>query len=233
MTTNHSAPAPDVEAPLEVRRARAPRARSQRQLEENARNRAEIVHAAVRVFAENGYATTTLDAIAKLVGLTRPGVLYHFSSKDALFEAVIADQENWARQRFIGDDGAKAGDALRTLHSLVPFIGRDDDSRVRLQMVQMLQGEAMSGHPAAQAFATRRLANVRRQIRSRLERAVEVGELRDGLDLEALATLVSATINGLQAQWLLDDRVDTAAAFEQLLQLVSAPATRQTRTADS
>nr|WP_276610586.1 TetR/AcrR family transcriptional regulator [Kineococcus siccus] len=193
-------------------------------MEENARNRAEIVQAALRVFAEKGFAGTTLETIAKLVGLTRPGVLHHFPSKDALFEAVIADQEEWARRRYLGDDAPVADDPLATLRSLVPFIGRDDDSRVRLQMVQMLQGEAVSGHPAAQRFARQRLSNVRRQVRARLHQAAEAGELRRDLDLDALATLVSSAINGLQAQWLLDDQVDTAAAFETLVTTLSATA---------
>ena len=216
--SNGTAAHDDSESPR-ARRTRAPRARSPRQLADSARNRAEIVDAAVQVFGERGYAATTLDAVAQRVGLTRPGVLHHFLSKDALFAAVITAQEQWARDRFrqqpLPSDGGSS--SLRDLHH---FVGRDADTRVRLQLVQFLQTEAVSGHPAARAFAEERLRRIRQQITAQLEHARAAGELRPGVDIAATTTLLTAAVNGLQAQLLLDQSIDTAAAIEQLLCLV-------------
>ena len=45
---------------------------------------------ALTEFAHAGYAGTSLQRIAELAGLSKSSVLYHFASKEALLEAVIA-----------------------------------------------------------------------------------------------------------------------------------------------
>ncbi len=51
--------------------------------------REEIVAAAVRLFAEHGYARTTTDAVARAVGISQPYVVRLFGGKRALFVAVV------------------------------------------------------------------------------------------------------------------------------------------------
>lgn len=53
------------------------------------RTRSLIVDAAERVFAEKGYAATTMRAIAAHAGVARATPGYFFGSKDALYEAVL------------------------------------------------------------------------------------------------------------------------------------------------
>ena len=48
------------------------------------RSRDEIVEAAQRVLLQNGIAGTTLEAVAREVGLTKAAIYYYFRSKDAL-----------------------------------------------------------------------------------------------------------------------------------------------------
>ncbi|GGM94870.1 TetR family transcriptional regulator [Lentzea pudingi] len=191
--------------------ARRPRRRSQRQIEESATIKAEIVTAASEVFAENGYALTTLDAVAKRVGLGRTGLLHHFPSKEALFLAVLDREREWAQERAGGETGTTG---LDTIRELGVFLGRDAAARTPLQLVHVLEGEAIAGNEAAARYVAERLVKVRDEIRRRLEHETPAE------DLETVVTLVAATINGLQKIWLLEPDAPTIPAFELLMDLL-------------
>ena len=64
---------------------RAPRRRLSR-----AERERQILDAAVRVFSERGFQQASMDAVAKLVGVTKPVLYSHFGSKDGLLLACIA-----------------------------------------------------------------------------------------------------------------------------------------------
>ncbi|OKH84380.1 hypothetical protein EB73_29925 [Mycobacterium sp. SWH-M3] len=58
---------------------------------DSAGTRANIVRAGREVVNERGYAATTFQAIAKRTGLSRPTLNYYFPSREALFEALVAE----------------------------------------------------------------------------------------------------------------------------------------------
>lgn len=76
------------------------------------RNRRQILSAAERVFARRGYGGARLDEIAAEAGLPKANLLYYFKSKEALYEAVIADiLEVWLGalgEITVNDDPAEA-----------------------------------------------------------------------------------------------------------------------------
>ncbi|WP_257836826.1 TetR/AcrR family transcriptional regulator [Phenylobacterium sp. J426] len=95
------------------------------------RTRARILDAAMRLFAEIGYAAATNAVIADAAGLTRGAMLYHFATREELVEAAIAHIE-LSRARLLeqaaaspppGVDAAEhAIDSYWTLLHETPFI---------------------------------------------------------------------------------------------------------------
>ena len=52
-------------------------------------NRSRILGAAAVLFAERGYASTTLRAIANEVGMTPPALYWYFTSKQAILHGLL------------------------------------------------------------------------------------------------------------------------------------------------
>ena len=57
------------------------------------RRRPEVLDAALELFLESGYEGTSMDAIARAAGVTKPVVYACFSGKDELFRSLLAREE--------------------------------------------------------------------------------------------------------------------------------------------
>jgi AcrR family transcriptional regulator len=64
-----------------------------------AQTRAAVVSAAITRFAADGYAATTIDAIADEARVAKGGVYHHFASKAELFEAAFMAMETRLLER--------------------------------------------------------------------------------------------------------------------------------------
>jgi AcrR family transcriptional regulator len=102
-------PAPPAKSPAKARAADTPK---------SLRTRARILDAVMRLLAEVGYAETTNARIATETDLTRGALLYHFPTREALLDAVIAHVQA-ARARLLQEavDAAPHG-ADRTDHAI-------------------------------------------------------------------------------------------------------------------
>jgi len=98
------------------------------------RSREEILEAARRVLLLNGIAGTTLDAVAREVGVSKTALYYYFPSKDALFfELVFGNLQMQAQS--VHDAVEKAADGADALAAIVresvkAFAPRLDDFRL-------------------------------------------------------------------------------------------------------
>jgi AcrR family transcriptional regulator len=79
--------------------------------------RARILAAAAREFGAHGFAAATVDRIARAAGVNKAMIYYHFSSKRALYTAIVRDHftpivERLAAIRAEGDPPARQLDRL-------------------------------------------------------------------------------------------------------------------------
>ena len=59
-----------------------------------------ILDAAEATFGRDGFPTARLSDIAEVAGIRRPSLLYHFKTKEALYEAVVHRLFDQLRARF-------------------------------------------------------------------------------------------------------------------------------------
>jgi AcrR family transcriptional regulator len=194
------------------KRRRAPYANGQR-------TRSALVAAAFDVFAERGYQRLSLRQIADEIGTSHTALLHHFGSKDALLNAVLDQRE----QR----EGPGRGELIRDrgLLDAVPEIMRRNARQPGvIQLDSILRAEAMQPDHAAHDFVAQREMDFVGSVRAELQREQEAGRLRDGLDLDVIARLITSLIEGVQLAWLADNSVDMATHLEAFLDLLRKPA---------
>ncbi|MBU4335876.1 MAG: TetR/AcrR family transcriptional regulator [Actinobacteria bacterium] len=89
--------------------------------------RAEIQHAALSRFIDQGYDKTSLREIAEDLGITKAAVYYHFHSKDEILESLM-------------------GEAITRLDELVSWVHQQPPTReVRLELITRLSAAANDG----------------------------------------------------------------------------------------
>jgi AcrR family transcriptional regulator len=110
------------------------------------KNRAALIAAARKAFAEKGYAAASMDDLTATAGLTR-GALYHnFGDKRGLLAAVVSqiDTEMATRAKEIGAREATGWDAL--LAEAEAYIEMALNPEVR--RIVLLDGPAFLGDPS-------------------------------------------------------------------------------------
>ena len=181
--------------------------------------RAEIVAAALEVFAERGYRGGSLAAVGERVGLTQQGVLHYFPSKDALLTDVLRLRDALDGQDPAGSGTDHAGpDHPESDHAgpgglagVEALVARNMGRPGLVQCFTVLAAESVTDqHPAHDFFAARYRA-LRPQLAALLR--AELGDPGpSGLTADQASALLIAVMDGLQQQWLLDPgQVDMAA----------------------
>lgn len=166
---------------------------------------ASLVQAAVRLAAERSPAEVTTADLAQAVGITQGAVFRHFSSKEAVWLAVL----DWASEHLLGQLHAAAAGAAHPLAALqavfrahVAFVIRHPG--VPRLIFQELQHAADTPLKARVCTLMQRY---RALVMGLLEQAREQGQLQPQADLEAATVLFIGSVQGLVMQALVSGQV--------------------------
>lgn len=182
-------------------------------------SKAAILAAARELFAKRGYRGTSLAAIAEAAGLSQPGLLHHFRSKNAVLLAVLASRDSADSSM-----SSPRPDAPGTgfIEGLAALVAHNESDRQIVALFSMLLGEAVAADHPAHEYFVRRYDEVRACFTQKLREAQEEHALAPGIEPEALANVLIAVLDGLQFQWLLDESVDMSASYAALRELIRA-----------
>lgn len=154
----------------------------------------ELVTAARRLFAEKGFAATSIEEIVRAAGVTRGALYHHFKRKEDVFEAVLQREQEvltrrvWeaAKKRMSPFSQLKAGCEAFLEATLDPYI----------QQICMVDAPAVLGPSRTMGHASSHSVGM---IAVALEQAMEQGELRSRPAMPLAQLLFGALCQGAMA----------------------------------
>lgn len=137
--------------PAMTTRRRPPPLRRAVSDEDKERRRAELMAAGRRVFAEHGFQAATMADVARAAGVSYGVVYWYFDSKDELFHALMAAEEDALRGRIeAAVAAAPAGDLRGGMRAAVAatfaFFADDREAATLLFRDASLLGAAFEKH---------------------------------------------------------------------------------------
>lgn len=164
-----------------------------------ASRRDQILDAAMDVFVHGGYGTSSLRSIAAAAGVTHPGVLYHFRSKEHLLAAVLERHEQQERLDFL--EGPLPTTVEGFADRLATSIQREHGEPELIRLRCELAASGAVGEVAA-SFSSRRVERLVGELTEQVE------ALAPDVDAGAAAAIILATYDGLLMQGLANPSMD-------------------------
>ncbi|ROQ66430.1 TetR family transcriptional regulator [Streptomyces sp. 840.1] len=174
--------------------------------------RSEILHAALEIFAAEGYRGTSLRKVAARCNLSLPGLMHYFDSKEDLLTQVLRVRDETARERQRERAGPEA-------YREIIREGASTPGLVEL-FVSMSAAASDPEHPAHAHFAAR-YPTLRERVAEYLQQRMDEGEMRTDIPPERLAVLLIAVADGIQLQWLIDRSTSMEQPIDDVMALLA------------
>ncbi|MCW3010478.1 MAG: transcriptional regulator, tetR family protein [Solirubrobacterales bacterium] len=156
--------------------------------------RARLIDVAITRFAADGL-ETSFDLVAADAGVSKGALYHHFASKQGLVDAVYREAIQRHAARVVAASSTGTG-RERLLGLVSSSIELYSSSTPFYQLLSRLH-DAGSRSPSLAAISERSQRNQLDYFTAAVERGQRDGSIRTGLDPEALALLVRASVLGL------------------------------------
>ena len=162
--------------------------------------RTAILDETIRIIGEQGYRAFSINTLAKRCGLSTPGLLHHFGSKEGVLVALLEERDRRDKEALAGQLGKWRGEALtrdQILQVLHAIVAHNAGQPQMMRLFTVLRAEALSSDHPAQSYFLEREKRVQAMLRDIV--APVAG------DAAATAMQVQAMMHGMEAQWLRSD----------------------------
>ena len=162
-----------------------------------------ILDAAARLFSSRGYGQTSVDAVIAEAGLSKGAFYHHFASKEALFQALLADRQRRCAEQMQSAvaPATSRREAIERLVSASLDQGSTDPDWVRIYFEFCIQA---TRDGSARSVVAASLSECREIVAGMLKPAQKAGAILPDLDIEAAAVLLLGLFDGIFLQQLID-----------------------------
>ena len=184
--------------------------------------RKQILEVTARRFAQHGYHGTSLEAIAKQVGVAKSSVLWHFGSKEALlYEVIQGVMSKWEKEQTA--ELLAVTDSRERLSKLVDAykrLSRERPDTLLLFLTVMFEG--IDSNTELTAKFREMYKGYRAAIKLAIDLGIQDGVFRKDIAAEDVASFILAGFDGIFIQWYLDrENFDLDRASENLKRIVT------------
>ena len=173
--------------------------------------RAQILRDAAELLAEKGYRGTRIAEIASRAGMTHPGLLYYFGSKERLLYEVVKERVAHEQATLAEAFGPGRGSLTR----LVDIARANVEATVFMRLYLVLAVESFDPDAPLHDYFVQRFRFSRDQARQAITNDIRSGLVRADIDVEALSIEVTSFLAGVEMQWFLDpEQIDYVSAVE-------------------
>lgn len=142
---------------------------------------AQILDAALQVFADKGYAAARIDDIAAAAGLSKGGIYTHFKSKEEIFEALLTRVLQPPPPAAMPlPEGLRVTPEVLLARVIDPLYERLAQPQM-LAVLRLLLAEGEKAPQAVQRWMAAAIDPYHREMEALVRRGVAQGLLRDGV----------------------------------------------------
>jgi len=138
----------------------------------------EVLDAAVQLFAERGFAATTVEQIAKRAGLSKGAVYLYFPSKKALLEGLVHRAVAPIAEMAIGVIANYRGDPRPMIRQFLTTVVTNLDNNTSFTVPKLVMREAVNAPEIAQMYRDEVLDRAIPALTSLIAQGVEGGHIR-------------------------------------------------------
>jgi AcrR family transcriptional regulator len=156
--------------------------------------RQQLLRAALKHFANNGYAATSVQHIVDDAGLSKPALYYHFKDKAGLFQALVHEAHD-ERHRLVREAAEKNSGIRAQLAAMLTALFayfRENRELMRISFATMF---AAPGEMPPDAACEEKCARNFEFVHSLIAAAQKNGELDDQFDSRELAFGLYGLVN--------------------------------------
>jgi AcrR family transcriptional regulator len=139
-----------------------------------------MIQAALRLFAERGFESTSMDAIAGEAGVSKPTLYNHWADKEALMLEVMLYVNGLSEE----PEGVDTGDLARDLATVLTRRPPQEFEEARGRMMPGLIAYSATHPEFGSAWRNRVMEPPRKCLRRILQRAMDCRELPTELNLD-------------------------------------------------
>ena len=179
----------------------------------------EILEAATRLFAEQGYPKTSIRQVVEACGCTKPALYYYFANKEELFSEAVRVERDAMAEILCEVVQSKAPLRQRIFEATRRFVQHAEANRTKIQLLRRIDLHVDEQSPEVQEESAGARELHMNFLTELFTQGIEKGEVRPDVEPRDCAIALAGTVD-LQLQLWLQGEPWSVVVIERTINLL-------------